>query len=206
MACWPACEALKHDVRPLQRAYVPGWRERVLGWGLGVSGTVIVCAAIYYAIQAAQAVAGAASTWVLAVMALLAYTGLMAYASRHPALPLDDPHACSPPPRCAGSAPGAAKTVAIPMGRGTNGRERLRDAGVTLVQLGSELEVAQVKFGSRARKLGVEQGYKVAELKLPNPARPSAHWVFLPALLIAAGVWWAQGLRLRRALPLAEAA
>jgi hypothetical protein len=66
--------------------------------------------------------------------------------------------------------------------------------------------VAQVKFGSRARKLGVEQGYKVAELKLPNPARPSAHWVFLPALLIAAGVWWAQGLRLRRALPLAEAA
>ena len=65
------------------------------------------------------------------------------------------------------------KTVAIPMGKGGNGRERLRDAGVTLVQLGQDLEVAQVKFGSRARKLGVEQGYKVVELKLPNPARPS---------------------------------
>ncbi|MGH8803373.1 MAG: TRAP transporter permease [Polaromonas sp.] len=90
------------------------------------------------------------------------------------------------------------KTVAIPMGKGANGRERLRDAGVTLSQLGSDLEVAQVKFGSRARKLGVEQGYKIAELKLPNPARPSQHWVLVPAAALALLVWWMQGLRLRR--------
>ncbi|MET0310455.1 MAG: TRAP transporter permease [Burkholderiaceae bacterium] len=90
------------------------------------------------------------------------------------------------------------KTVAIPMGKGANGREKLRDAGVTLVQLGSDLEVANVKFGSRAKKLGVEQGYKIAELKLPNPARPSQHWVFLPAGLIALLVWWMQGLRLKK--------
>ena len=93
------------------------------------------------------------------------------------------------------------KTVAIPMGKGANGRERLRDAGVTLVQLGTDLEVAQVKFGSRARKLGLEQGYKVTELRLPNPARPSAHWVFIPALLVAGLVWWMQGWRLRRGAP-----
>ena len=61
------------------------------------------------------------------------------------------------------------KTVAMPMGEGANGRERLRDGGVTLAQLGNDIEVANVKFGSRARKLGVEQGYKIAELKLPNP-------------------------------------
>ena len=85
------------------------------------------------------------------------------------------------------------KTVAIPMGRGANGRERLRDAGVTLSQLGSDIEVAAVKFGSRARKLGVEQGYKIVELKLPNPARPSPNWVFIPAALLAFGVWWRQG-------------
>jgi TRAP transporter 4TM/12TM fusion protein len=87
------------------------------------------------------------------------------------------------------------KTVAIPMGRGANGRERLRDAGVTLSQLGSDIEIAAVKFGSRAKKLGVEQGYRIAELKLPNPARPSPHWVFIPAALIALGVWWMQGRR-----------
>ncbi|HET6827775.1 MAG TPA: TRAP transporter permease [Ramlibacter sp.] len=90
------------------------------------------------------------------------------------------------------------KTVAIPMGKGASGRERLRNAGVTLSQLGTEVEVAQVKFGSRARKLGVEQGYRIAELKLPNPARPAQHWVFLPAALIALLVWWMQGLRVRR--------
>ena len=95
------------------------------------------------------------------------------------------------------------KTVAIPMGQGGNGRERLRDAGVTLSQLGTDLEVAQVKFGSRARKLGLEQGYKIAELKLPNPARPSQHWVLLPAGLLALVVWWLQGLRLRRGRTLA---
>ena len=97
------------------------------------------------------------------------------------------------------------KTVAIPMGKGANGRERLRDAGVTLSQLGEELEVAQVKFGSRARKLGLEQGYKIVELKLPNPARPSQHWVFIPAAALAILVWWLQGLRVRRNTTLAAA-
>jgi len=81
------------------------------------------------------------------------------------------------------------------MGAGKNGRERLRDAGVTLSQLGSDIEVAAVKFGSRAKKLGVEQGYKIVELKLPNPARPSQHWVFIPAALLAALVWWMQRRR-----------
>ena len=87
------------------------------------------------------------------------------------------------------------KTVALPLGEGANGRERLRSGGVTLSQLGDTLEVANVKFGSRARKLGVEQGYKVVELKLPNPQRPSSHWVFLPAVLLAWWVWWRQGRR-----------
>ncbi|HEX2542048.1 MAG TPA: TRAP transporter permease [Caldimonas sp.] len=91
------------------------------------------------------------------------------------------------------------KTVALPMGEGRNGRERIRDGGVTLAQLGADIEVAAVKFGSRARKLGVEQGYRIVELKLPNPARPSQRWVFAVAALVAASVWWLQGRRLRRA-------
>lgn len=89
------------------------------------------------------------------------------------------------------------KTVALPMGEGQNGRERLRNGGVTMSQLGDAIEVANVKFGSRARKLGVEQGYKVVELKLPNPERPASHWVFLPAALLAWAVWWLQGRGLR---------
>jgi len=87
------------------------------------------------------------------------------------------------------------KTVALPMGDGANGRERLRNGGVTIVQLGNEVEIANVKFGSRARKLGVEQGFKIQELRLPNPARPSPHWVLLPAAALAWLVWWLQGRR-----------
>ena len=89
------------------------------------------------------------------------------------------------------------KTVALPMGEGNSGRERLRDGGVTLSQLGDVVEIASVKFGSRARKLGVEQGYQVNELKLPNPARPSPHWVLLPAAALALMVWVLQGRRRR---------
>ena len=90
------------------------------------------------------------------------------------------------------------KTVALPMGEGKDGREKIRNGGVTLASLGNEMTVANVKFGSRARKLGVEQGYKILELKLPNPARPSPYWIFIPAALLAAFVWFLQGLRLSR--------
>jgi hypothetical protein len=89
------------------------------------------------------------------------------------------------------------KTVAIPMGKGTSGRERLREAGVTLMQQGVSFEVASVKFGSRAKKLGLEQGYQIKELKLPNPDRPSQYWVFLPALLLSVLVWRMQGQRIK---------
>jgi TRAP transporter 4TM/12TM fusion protein len=90
------------------------------------------------------------------------------------------------------------KTVAIPMGDGTTGKERIKAGGVTLVDLGGQLEVANVKFGSRAKKLGVEQGYKIASLELPNPARPADYWAFIPALLLLAVVWFSQGRRLKK--------
>ena len=88
------------------------------------------------------------------------------------------------------------KTVAFPVGEGIDGRKRLRTGGITLSQLGSDIEVASVKFGSQARKLGVEQGYRVTEVKLPNPDRPSVYWVLLPASLLVAGLWWLQGRRI----------
>ncbi len=88
------------------------------------------------------------------------------------------------------------KTVAIPLGEGSTGRERLRAGGVTLTALGADIEIANVKFGSPAKKLGVEQGYKIAEVNQSNPNRPADYWAFIPALLIAGLVWWLQGRRL----------
>ena len=97
------------------------------------------------------------------------------------------------------------KLVALPMGQGRDGRERIRNAGVTLVQ-GEKIQIANVKFGSQARKLGVEQGYTIEEVKLPNPRRPAVYWSFIPAGLVALLVWVVQGRRRRRAEPAPRAA
>jgi hypothetical protein len=88
------------------------------------------------------------------------------------------------------------KTVAVQLGaKGADGRKRLQDAGLTVVPLGDQVQIAQVKFGSRAKKAGFEQGWDVKALKLPTD-RPNAHWFYLPALLLAGLVWWAQGRRM----------
>jgi hypothetical protein len=89
------------------------------------------------------------------------------------------------------------KTVALQLGdQGADGRKRLADGGLQLSALGDQVQVAAVKFGSRAQKSGFEQGWDVATLKVPTD-RPSAHWFYLPALLLVAFVWWNQGRRLQ---------
>lgn len=88
------------------------------------------------------------------------------------------------------------KTVAVQLGaKGEDGRKRLAEAGLQLVPLGDAVQIGQVKFGSRARKGGFEQGWDVASVELPTD-RPNPHWFYLPALLLAALVWWLQGKRL----------
>jgi hypothetical protein len=95
------------------------------------------------------------------------------------------------------------KTVALRLGDRpaegvADGRKRLTESGLTLVALGGETQIAQVKFGSRAQKSGFEQGWAVQTLKMPAD-RPDPHWFYLPALLLAGLVWWNQGRRMKRA-------
>jgi hypothetical protein len=90
------------------------------------------------------------------------------------------------------------KTVALNLGAAeADGRKRLNAAGLTVVPLGDKLQIAGVKFGSAAKKSGFEQGFEIVELKVPS-GRPSAHWWYLPGLLLIALVWWVQGRRLAR--------
>jgi TRAP transporter 4TM/12TM fusion protein len=90
-----------------------------------------------------------------------------------------------------------AKTVAVQLGAaGQDGRKRLSDAGLQLMPLGDQIQIGAVKFGSRARRAGVEQGWDVQSLKVPTD-RPTAHWFYLPALLLIGLVWFTQGLRMR---------
>ena len=88
------------------------------------------------------------------------------------------------------------KTVALKLGAaGDDGRKRLAEAGLTLAGLGDSLKVSGVKFGSRARKSGFEQGWDVARIEVPS-GRASPYWFYLPALALVALVWWSQGRRM----------
>jgi hypothetical protein len=89
------------------------------------------------------------------------------------------------------------KTVAVQLGATGEGRKRLAEAGLTVSALGGQVQVTGVKFGSRAKKSGFEQGFRVAAVKVPTE-RPSEHWVYLPALALLAFVWFLQGARTRR--------
>jgi hypothetical protein len=92
------------------------------------------------------------------------------------------------------------KTVALTLGEGNDGRKRLADAGLTLVTLGGQVQIAQAKFGSKAAKSGFEQGWEVQTLKVPTD-RPNPHWFYLPALLLIGLVWWNQGRRMNPTRP-----
>jgi TRAP transporter 4TM/12TM fusion protein len=93
------------------------------------------------------------------------------------------------------------KTVAVRLGpAGDDGRKRLADAGLTFAALGDKLTISGVKFGSRARKAGIDQGYDVVRIQVPS-GRASPYWFYLPAFALIALVWTSQGRR----MPLAPA-
>jgi TRAP transporter 4TM/12TM fusion protein len=86
------------------------------------------------------------------------------------------------------------KTVAVQLGKPGEGRKRLAEAGLTISAVGPEVRVSAVKFGSRAKKSGFDQGFKVAAIKVPSE-RPSEHWIYIPALALVALIWFLQGVR-----------
>jgi TRAP transporter 4TM/12TM fusion protein len=90
------------------------------------------------------------------------------------------------------------KTVALQLAgkQGDDGRKRLTDAGLTVMPLGANVQVGAVKFGSRAKKAGFEQGWDIKAVK-QRTDRPSEHWFYLPAFLLVALVWFTQGRRMQ---------
>jgi TRAP transporter 4TM/12TM fusion protein len=89
------------------------------------------------------------------------------------------------------------KTVAVQLTKSGDGRARLTEAGLTVSALGEKVQITNVKFGSRAKKSGFEQGWTVSGVKVPTE-RVSEHWVYIPALALAALVFFLQRARIRR--------
>jgi TRAP transporter 4TM/12TM fusion protein len=97
-----------------------------------------------------------------------------------------------------------SKTVAVQLGPkvsegnpAADARKRLAEAGMSVTGMGEMLQVANVRFGSRAAKARIEQGFNIVGVKVPTD-RVNAHWFYIPGLLLAALVWLLQGLRMRR--------
>src|SRR3546814_6633497 len=69
------------------------------------------------------------------------------------------------------------KTVAVPLAALPEGSEatgdaaglaRLSAAGVTVMALGDQAQIAAVRFGSQARRAGWAQGWDIGEIKVPH--------------------------------------
>ena len=84
----------------------------------------------------------------------------------------------------------------LPLGQGSTAKERLQESGLTLLSFNNEVQVAQVKFGSVAAKLGFEQGFKVVGLEVPVD-RPPKEWVYIFALMLLGLVITSQKLQRR---------
>ena len=92
-----------------------------------------------------------------------------------------------------------AKGVLLPLGeKAASARERLGAMGLTVMALGDQVQVAAVRFGSPAEKLGLEQGFNIVNIELPSGERPDKEWMYLPAFALLALVWAMQKPRQRR--------
>jgi len=90
------------------------------------------------------------------------------------------------------------KGVLLSLGAPGKANERLAAMGLTMMALGDQVQVAAVRFGSPAEKLGLEQGFNLTRIEVPHPERPDKEWIFIPALLLLALVWFLQNARRRR--------
>ncbi len=90
------------------------------------------------------------------------------------------------------------KGVLLPLGKPGPGAQRLKDAGLTIMAFGGDVTVAAVRFGSAAEKMGLEQSFKIVGLEVPTD-RPDKEWLFIPAILLLAGIMATQRRRLQAA-------
>lgn len=77
----------------------------------------------------------------------------------------------------------------------TSASERLASTGISSLRTeGDKILIDMVDFGSQAERLGVDFDLEVVSLQRPSD-RPDKEWMFVPALLLAGLVAWAQRRR-----------
>jgi TRAP transporter 4TM/12TM fusion protein len=93
-----------------------------------------------------------------------------------------------------------SKTVILPMGAPGPGVERLANAGLELREEDGRVIIDMIGFASPAERAGLDFDFEIKSVLMTND-RPPRELVWIPALLLLAGIIWLQ----RRRMP-AEAA
>jgi TRAP-type uncharacterized transport system fused permease subunit len=86
------------------------------------------------------------------------------------------------------------KTVFLPLGDEGSGGQRIAQSGLSTMASPAGVQVMGVKLRSPADKAGLEQGLIVSGIETERP-RLAKEWLYLPALLLMAGVMLLQRRR-----------
>ncbi|XIA65058.1 DUF3394 domain-containing protein [Bradyrhizobium sp. TZ2] len=92
------------------------------------------------------------------------------------------------------------KLVRLTLGAGNSAAERLATSGIALSQLSDTIMIQSVRFGSEARKYGLQQGDEIRAVVVPAD-RSSPYWFATPALIVLGLIVLAQHRRRRRLSP-----
>ena len=86
-------EACKSGIEGIPRDYVAPLKNRLLSMLLSFSGVIILANVVYYGLGWIKDVAGDASIFIIGLLMVGAYIGLLKYEAGYPELRLDDPNA-----------------------------------------------------------------------------------------------------------------
>ena len=92
----------------------------------------------------------------------------------------------------------------ITMPEGASGEEKIEAAGITLRQDGDKVLIDDVAFDSAAQKAGLDWDQEILQVRQPAD-QPSKYWIYIPVLVILAGVVWMQRRRAEERGETAEA-
>jgi TRAP transporter 4TM/12TM fusion protein len=88
----------------------------------------------------------------------------------------------------------------ITMPEGATGEEKLEAAGITLREEGEKVLIDDVAFDTPAQAAGLDWDQEILTVRQPA-AQPSKYWIYIPALLILAGIVWMQKKRYASSRP-----
>ncbi|MCD6044834.1 MAG: C4-dicarboxylate transporter [Burkholderiales bacterium] len=82
-------EALKLGLKPMAAGRRRSAQQKLVAWGLGISGTIVACSVVYFVAQGTKNAFGAAAPWILGVLLAALYVWCVYLAARCPDLPSD---------------------------------------------------------------------------------------------------------------------